>query len=63
VQELEFAIYNRLGQQVFFTNDASKCWDGKLNRNPQNVGVYVYTVKAKTACGVINRKGTVVLLK
>ena len=63
VQDLELAVYNRLGQRVFYTTDASRCWDGKLNGNPQNVGVFVYTIKAKTACGLINRKGSVVLVK
>lgn len=63
VQELEFAIFNRFGQRVFYTNDASRCWDGKLKGLPQNTGIYVYTVKAKTACGLIKRKGTIVLLK
>ena len=63
LQEVEFAIFNRLGQRVFYTNNASGCWDGKINGQAQNVGVFVYTIKAKTACGQINRKGTLALLR
>ena len=63
MQNLELAVYNRLGQRVFYTNDASKCWDGKLNGQPQKSDVFVYTIKAKTACGLINKKGTILLLR
>ena len=63
IQDLELAIYNRLGQRVFITNDASRCWDGRLNGQPQSSDVFVYTIKAQTACGLINKKGTILLLR
>ena len=63
MQDLELSVYNRLGQKVFYTNDASRCWDGNLKGQPQNSGIFVYTVKAKTACGLINKKGTILLLR
>ena len=63
VQELDFSIYNRFGQKVFYTNEVSRCWDGKFNGQLQGTGVFIYIVKAKTACGIIDRKGTVLLLK
>lgn len=63
VPQLEFSIYNRWGQIVFHTNNASTCWDGTFKGQPQNAGVFVYIIKAKTACGTIDRKGIVTLLR
>lgn len=63
VQELDFSIYNRLGQKVFYSTEVCRCWDGKFRGQLQGTGVYIYIVKAKTACGFIDRKGTVLLLK
>src|SRR5690606_23015 len=63
VEQLEFSIYNRMGQRVFYTNDASVCWDGKFKGHIQHVDSYVYTVVAKTGCGNIDRKGVIMLLK
>ena len=63
VKDLDFSIYNRFGERVFHTNDAASCWDGTYKGKPQNVNVFVYIIKAKTACGTIERKGTVALLK
>lgn len=63
VDKLDFSIYNRFGQKVFFTDNASNCWDGTLKGEPQNPGVFVYIIKAKTVCGNIDKKGTVTLLR
>jgi gliding motility-associated-like protein len=63
VDQLDLSIYNRWGQRVFHTNNSSSCWDGSLQGQPQDAGVFVYIVKAKTACGNIDRKGTVTLLR
>jgi gliding motility-associated-like protein len=63
VQELDFSIYNRFGEKVFHTNDNSVCWDGKYKGQLQDANAFIYIVKAKTACGIIERKGTVMLLK
>jgi gliding motility-associated-like protein len=63
IDKLEFSIYNRFGQKVFFTNNAANCWDGTFKGEPQNAGVFVYMIKAKTICGNINKKGTVTLLR
>jgi hypothetical protein len=49
--------------RVFHTNNSSSCWDGSFQGEAQDAGVFVYIVKAKTACGDIDRKGTVTLLK
>ena len=63
VSELDFSIYNRFGQRVFYTNNASVCWDGTFQGRIQDPSIFVYVVKAKTACGNISRKGTITLLR
>ena len=63
VSELDFSIYNRFGQRVFFTHNAAECWDGTFKGKLQDPSVFVYVVKAKTACGNIERKGTITLLR
>lgn len=63
VNQLEFTIYNRWGQRVFSTNDPAKCWDGTLNGKLQDSGTYVYVIRAKSACGEVMKKGTVLLLR
>lgn len=42
---LEFKVYNRLGQLVFQTNDWSQKWDGTVKGEPEDAGVYVWTLK------------------
>lgn len=41
---LEFRIYNRWGQQVFYTATKEQGWDGTFNGVPQDMGVYYYTI-------------------
>ncbi len=43
--DLEFSVYNRLGQRVFHTTDWTKKWDGTINGNPQDTGIYVWMLK------------------
>ncbi len=63
ITDLNFTIYNRFGKRVFYTNDASKCWDGTYKQQPQDADIFVYTITAKTACGIVNRKGSVTLIR
>jgi gliding motility-associated-like protein len=64
INELEFSIYNRWGERIFFTRNAGQCWDGTYKGTKQNGGVYVYMVKAKTTCeSEVFRKGTFVLVR
>jgi gliding motility-associated-like protein len=59
-----FAVYNRYGQQVFFTKDWTKGWDGMLNGYKQDAGNYVVVTKMTDYNGnVMVRKGTLVLLR
>lgn len=42
---LEFKVYNRLGQLVFSTTDWTVKWDGTINGEPQDSGIFVWTLK------------------
>jgi gliding motility-associated-like protein len=64
VKDLEFSIYNRWGNRVFYTKDPSACWDGNWNGIPQAPGVFIYMIKASTNCQPqVFRKGTFVLIR
>jgi gliding motility-associated-like protein len=49
ITELEFRIFNRLGENVFYTTNPAVCWNGRF-RGKINPGNYVYYIKAKTGC-------------
>ena len=42
---LEFKVYNRLGQLVFESTDWTQKWDGTIKGEPQDAGVYVWTLQ------------------
>lgn len=63
ITTLDFSVYNRWGEVVFHTSDPSACWDGNYKGIPQASGTFVYQVKAKTACGDVYKKGTVILMR
>ncbi|MET6996314.1 CshA/CshB family fibrillar adhesin-related protein [Chitinophaga defluvii] len=63
VIELEFAIFNRWGENVFRTKNPTACWDGTYKGVPQPVGTYVYYISAKTICGTAFRKGALSLIR
>ncbi len=60
---LEFSVYDRWGEKVFMTKKENG-WDGKINGQPQNSGVYIWMLKANDEHGnIINKKGTVALIR
>jgi len=64
VESLEFSVYNRWGERVFFTKNPGDCWDGTFKGKKQGTGVFVYMIKAKTNCSnEIFRKGTFTLVR
>ncbi|KJS07229.1 MAG: hypothetical protein VR77_01545 [Flavobacteriales bacterium BRH_c54] len=64
IESLTFSIYNRYGQEVFFTSEKTEGWDGTHNGNPLNPGVFVYYVKATMLDGTIRElKGNVTLIR
>lgn len=60
-----FRIYNRWGEQLFYTREEGKGWDGRAgNGTDQPSGTYVYTVQARDYTGkTVQRKGTIVLIR
>ena len=42
---LDFKVYNRLGQLVFESKDWTQKWDGTIKAEPQDAGVYVWTLQ------------------
>ena len=45
INEFDLKIYNRWGEQVFYTEDVNKKWDGNYNGSPAQQGVYVYMIQ------------------
>jgi gliding motility-associated-like protein len=65
IRELQyFRIYNRWGQMIFQTTNASTGWDGLINGELQPTGTYVWMAAGINYQGrLILRKGTVVLIR
>jgi gliding motility-associated-like protein len=64
IATLDFKIFNRWGQLVFYTTDRTKGWDGRLAGTKQPADTYVYVVWLKKTNGqVVEKKGTIVLIK
>ncbi len=64
VESVEFSIYNRWGQRIFYSKDPNACWDGTFEGKKQGTGVFVYMIKAKTTCQPeVFRKGVFTLIR
>ncbi|MEP6926138.1 MAG: gliding motility-associated C-terminal domain-containing protein, partial [Ginsengibacter sp.] len=63
IKDLNFSIYNRYGDKVFHTNNVAVCWDGKYKQQLQDANIYVYIIRGKIGCLLIERKGIVALIK
>lgn len=63
LEKLELSIFNRMGQLVFHTTNPGDCWDGTFKGQQQPTGAYVYFIKGKGTCGVVDQKGTVMLVR
>ena len=63
IQQLQFYIFNRYGEQVFATANPNVCWDGTYKGKPALAGTYVYVIKAQTSCGLEEQKGTFLLIR
>lgn len=60
----EFSIFNRWGQKIYSTSEAGEGWNGKLNEQLQDTGVYAWILKVTDEQNkTIIRKGTVVLIR
>ena len=59
-----FRVYNRWGQVVFESKDLLKGWDGRINGQLPETGVYVWIMRGVNYLGdVIGRRGTVTLIR
>jgi len=64
ITELQFSIYNRWGQRIFYTTNPNDCWDGRYKGVAQSSDVFVFMIKAKSTCeSYIFRKGTFALIR
>lgn len=64
VQSVELTIYNRWGEQIFYTNDIKVGWDGTYKGKMQNSGVYAFTLKVAFINGeMLNKKGNITIIK
>ncbi len=62
---LQFSVYNRMGQLVFHTKDWTKKWDGRINGILQDTGVYAWLLSYthhNTGEKVL-QKGTTLLIR
>jgi gliding motility-associated-like protein len=59
----EFIIYNRWGEQIFYTTDPQKAWDGNYQSQVVPDGVYVYRLRFRLPDGSkFDQKGAVLVL-
>jgi len=64
VVELEFRIFNRWGQQVYYSTDQKEGWDGVYKGERQELEVYTYLVRARFINDVRKElKGNITLLR
>ncbi len=62
--KVDLRIFNRWGEEVFYTNDISVGWNGTYKGNELNNGVFFYILNAVTKSGKeVELKGNVTLLK
>jgi gliding motility-associated-like protein len=62
IQQFEFRIYNRFGEELFSTYNLQDCWDGHYKGELVDLGVYFYYIKAVTSCGEHVVKGDVTVI-
>lgn len=61
---LEFRIFNRWGNEVFFTDDINQGWDGTFKGKVQNIDSYAYIVTVEMWDGrIVTKKGAINLLR
>lgn len=64
IQIMEFAIFDRWGNKVFFTTDPKQCWDGTFKGKVLNTGVFDYYMKATLYDGSeVKRQGNIHLFR
>lgn len=55
-------IYNRWGQQVFYSNDLDECWNGKTSNTNDEIGTYVYKINFLDTQKIKHQKNGIVTI-
>lgn len=63
INSLQFMIYNRLGEKIFYTENSLGCWDGTYKGQQQPADNYIYYIKANTVCGTTEKSGNIILIR
>jgi gliding motility-associated-like protein len=64
IKEFEMIIYNRWGEEIFYSDSLQKGWDGKYMGEPAKPDLYIYKVIYKDFGGKENTLfGHVTLLR
>jgi len=66
IENFEFGIFNRWGEQIFYSKNQAQGWDGKLQISGDDLpgGAYVYYVKGVLTSGdPIDAKGMINLIR
>lgn len=64
IVDYQLRVFNRWGEELFYTQDRNEGWDGKYKEHKCEPGVYVWILTFKTASGqFVDMKGTVTLLR
>lgn len=64
VNNYSFYVFNRWGEQLFYSTDPSQGWNGKKDGAYIQQGVYAYTVSLTDEKGLlVSAKGTVMLVR
>jgi gliding motility-associated-like protein len=64
VKTFDFYIYNRWGEQVFYTNQQKQGWDGTQRGIMLDPGVFVYYLNGEDYRGnQLNQKGNITLIR
>ena len=59
-----FKVFNRWGQEIFFTHDERKGWDGKWQGKIQATGSFVWMAEAVDYSGrLVRRKGVTTVIR
>lgn len=59
-----FRVFNRWGQEIFWTANVEQGWDGTYNGKPSAPGAYVWMASGVDYLGnTLNKKGTVTLIR
>lgn len=65
LSDYDFWIFNRWGEQLFYTKDIEECWDGMYKGEKVQIGTYVYRVRAKVGYNAetIDQRGNITLVE